>query len=126
LAGQHRHAAHHLCRRPRRQRVPSTAHPAPVRALATHGRDCDGARMTSLEAVVRELRWSDTRTSAARYLVHGVVAGVGCIFAVLAVSRVVPLEQTLRIAALGVPLALLAVAVAWVAARPSSASLMRK
>ena len=81
--------------------------------------------MRSLDSIVRELRWSDARTSAVRYLVHGLVAGVGWIFLVLVASRVLPVEQALRIAAAGIPVALLAVAVAWAAARPSQASLMR-
>ena len=81
--------------------------------------------MSSLQAIVRELRWSAARTSAARYLVHALVAATGWIFVVLIVSRLVPVEQSLRIAALGVPAMLAAVAVAWFAARPSPLRLMR-
>jgi len=81
--------------------------------------------VSSLQAIVRELRWSAARTSAARYLVHALVAATGWIFVVLIVSRLVPVEQSLRIAALGVPAMLAAVAVAWFAARPSPLRLMR-
>jgi len=81
--------------------------------------------VSSLQAVVRELRWSAARTSAARYLVHALVAATGWIFVVLIVSRLVPVEQSLRIAALGVPAVLAAVAVAWFAARPTPLRLMR-
>jgi hypothetical protein len=81
--------------------------------------------VSSLQAVVRELRWSAARTSAARYLVHALVAATGWIFVVLIVSRLVPVEQSLRVAALGVPAVLAAVAVAWFAARPTPLRLMR-
>ena len=84
-----------------------------------------GSAVSSLQAVVRELRWSAARTSAARYLVHALVASTGWVFVVLIVSRLVPVEQSLRVAALGVPAVLVAVAVAWFAARPSPLRLMR-
>lgn len=81
--------------------------------------------MSSLEAVVRALRISDTRTSAVRFLVHATVASVAWIFAVLGVARLVPVEQTLRIAAVGVPVAFAAVVATWAFTRPSAAALMR-
>ena len=70
-----------------------------------------GARsdVSSLQAVVRELRWSAARTSAARYLVHALVAATGWIFVVLIASRLLPVEQSLRVAMLGVPAVLVAV-----------------
>src|SRR5438067_12807115 len=40
--------------------------------------------------------------------------------------RFVPMERALRVAALGVPVAFAAVAVAWIAARPSLPGLMRR
>jgi hypothetical protein len=81
--------------------------------------------MSSLRSVVRELRWSAARTSAVRYLVHALVAATGWIFAVLVVARLLPLEQALRVAAFGVPVAFAAIVVAWVVTRPSPASLMQ-
>ena len=81
--------------------------------------------MSSLEAVVRELRWSAARSSAIRYLLHALLAGIGWVFVVVVVARLVPIEQVWRIAAYGVPVAFLAVAVAWAAARPRPMRLMR-
>jgi hypothetical protein len=52
--------------------------------------------MNTLQGIVRELRWAEVRTSAARYLLHALV-----------------------------PLAFAAVATAWAVRRPSAASLMR-
>jgi hypothetical protein len=81
--------------------------------------------MSSLEAVVRELRWSAARSSAVRYLLHAVLVGAGWIFVVVAAARLVPIEQVWRFAAYGVPVAFAAVAVAWAAARPRPMRLMR-
>jgi hypothetical protein len=81
--------------------------------------------VTSLEAIVRELRWSEARTSAVRYLMHGLLAGAGWVIGVLLVGRLAPIEQTLRVAVLGVPIAFAAVALAWVIARPAPAKLMQ-
>jgi hypothetical protein len=79
----------------------------------------------SLEAIVRELGWSAARSSAVRYLLHALLAGAGWILAVVLIARVVPIEQTLRVAALGIPVAFAAMAVAWALARPGPARLMR-
>jgi len=81
--------------------------------------------MSSLEAVVRELRWSAARSSAVRYLLHALLFGFGWVFVVVVASRLVPIEQVWRIAAYGVPVAFLAVAVVWAAARPRPLRLMR-
>jgi hypothetical protein len=81
--------------------------------------------MSSLEAVVRELRWSAARSSAVRYLLHAVLAGAGWIFVVVAAARLAPIEQVWRIAAYGVPVAFAATALAWVVARPRPMRLMR-
>jgi len=81
--------------------------------------------MSSLEAIARELRWSAVRASAVRYLLHAMLGASAWILAVVLVARFVPMEQALRVAALGVPVAFAAVAVAWIAARPSSPGLMR-
>lgn len=81
--------------------------------------------MTSLEAVVRELRRSASRTSAARYLVHAVAAATAWILTVLLAARLLPVEQAIRIAAAGVPVAFAGAAAAWIVARPSPLRLMR-
>ena len=81
--------------------------------------------MSSLEAVVRELRLSAARASALRYLLHALLASAAWILAIVIVARFVPLDQVLKIAAAGVPLAFAGVAAAWVAARPRPMTLMR-
>src|SRR2546428_125011 len=81
--------------------------------------------MSSLEAVVRELRLSAARASALRYLLHALLASAAWILAIVIVARFVPLDQVLKIAAAGVPLAFAGVAAAWVAARPRPMRLMR-
>jgi uncharacterized membrane protein YgcG len=81
--------------------------------------------MSSLEAVVRELRWSAARTSAVDYLLHAAVAAAVWVLAVFLAARLVPIEDAVRIAVFGVPIAFLAVAVAWMAARPRPMKLMR-
>jgi hypothetical protein len=81
--------------------------------------------MSSLEAIVRELRWSAVRSSAVRYLLHATLAGTAWILVVLLVARLMPLEQTVRIAAYGVPVAFALVGVAWILARPRPMKLMR-
>ncbi len=81
--------------------------------------------MSSLEGIVRELRWSAARTSAVQYLLHAVLAATGWILAVLLLARLVPIEQAVQVAASGIPVAFAAVAVAWVMARPRPMRLMR-
>jgi len=74
--------------------------------------------VTSLESVVRALRGSDARSSALSYLVHAAL-GVAIWFGTLQVAaRVVPVERRIQLAALGVPVVLAAVAIAWIARRP--------
>jgi hypothetical protein len=81
--------------------------------------------VSSLEAVVRELRWSAARSSAVQYILHAILASAGWILAVLVAARLLPIEQTYRIAAYGVPVVFAAVAVVWVIARPGPMNLMR-
>jgi hypothetical protein len=81
--------------------------------------------MSSLEAVVRELRWSAARSSAVQYILHAILASAGWILAVLVAARLLPIEQTYRIAAYGVPVVFAVVAVVWVVARPGPMNLMR-
>jgi hypothetical protein len=78
----------------------------------------------SLDAVVAELRTFSARSSAVRYLLHGLLAAAAWVLAVVVVARFVPLELTIRIAAFGIPVAFAAVAVAWVVARPRPMKLM--
>ena len=81
--------------------------------------------MSSLDAVVRELRWSAARSSAVQYLQHAVLAAMGWVLVVLLAGRIVPLEQAIRIAAFGIPVVFAAVAIAWIMARPRPMKLMR-
>ena len=81
--------------------------------------------MSSLEAVVRELGWSAARSSAARYFLHAILVSAGWVLVVLVAARLMPIEQTLRIAAYGVPVVFALVAIVWVIARPAPMNLMR-
>ena len=82
--------------------------------------------MSSLQSVARVLRRTDSLTSAVRFLLHAVVIAVAWVVAVLGAARLLPVEQAVRVAAVGAPVACAAVAVAWLFTRPSSASLMRR
>jgi len=62
--------------------------------------------MITLEAVVQELGRSAARSSAARYFLHAILVSAGWVLAVLVAARLVPIEQSLRIAAFGVPVTL--------------------
>ncbi|OLB82172.1 MAG: hypothetical protein AUI15_38360 [Actinobacteria bacterium 13_2_20CM_2_66_6] len=81
--------------------------------------------MSSLESVVRVLRWSDARSSAVRYVFHALLAAAAWVLVVVIVARFIPLEQAVRVAAFGAPFAFAAIAVAWIAARPRPMRLMR-
>ncbi len=81
--------------------------------------------MSSLESVVRELRRSAARSSAFRYFLHAILASAGWVLAVLVAARLMPIEQTFRIAAYGVPVVFAVVAVVWVIGRPGPMNLMR-
>lgn len=80
--------------------------------------------MSSLDAVLRELRRAAARARAARYTVHGLVAALGWIAAILIVGRLTPLERRAGVALVGIPVALLLTAIAWAVRRPSAAVLM--
>src|ERR1700737_1551533 len=82
--------------------------------------------MGSLEAVVRELRWSAARSSAPRYALHAALAVAVWVTAVQVVARIVPVEQGARIAALGIPLAIVLAGAAWILARPRPMDRMRR
>jgi hypothetical protein len=81
--------------------------------------------MSSLEAVVRELRMAQVRSSAVRYTEHAVVLFAAWIVAVLIWSRLTPVEQTVRLAAWGLPVAVGLFAIAWIVAMPRPIGLMR-
>jgi hypothetical protein len=81
--------------------------------------------MSSLEAVVRELRWSAGRASAVEYLLHAALAAAGWTLAVLLLGRLVPVEPSVQVAGLGIAIGFAVVAVAWFMARPRPAKLMR-
>ncbi|HYY46650.1 MAG TPA: hypothetical protein VE951_06295, partial [Candidatus Angelobacter sp.] len=80
--------------------------------------------MSSLDAILRELRRAAARARAARYTVHGLVAGLGWIAAIFIVARLTPLERRAEVALIGIPVALLLTAIAWAVRRPSAAVLM--
>lgn len=81
--------------------------------------------MSTLEAVVRELRRSAARSSAVRHLLHAVLAGTGWVFVVVVAARLVPIAQVWPLTAFGVPVAFAAVAVAWAVSWPRPMRLMR-
>lgn len=82
--------------------------------------------MTSLQAVVRTLRESDARSRSLRYLVHAAL-GVAIWFAAVQVAaRVVPVEQRIQLAAIGIPAVLAVLAMAWIARRPRPDRLMQQ
>jgi hypothetical protein len=80
--------------------------------------------MNSLDAILRELRRAAARARAARYAVHGLVAVVAWIAAVMVGARLVPVERRAEVAAVGVPVAAVLVVLAWGLRRPSAALLM--
>ena len=81
--------------------------------------------MSSLEAVVRALRGSDARSSAATYLLHGALAAAVWVATVQVAARLTPLEPRLQLAVLGLPVMLGLVAVAWIVRRPRPQVLMQ-
>jgi hypothetical protein len=81
--------------------------------------------VSSLEAVVRELRRAEARASAARYAEHAIAVIAVWVLAVLLWSRLVPTEQTSLLVTLGLPVAAILVGAAWVLVRPRPMRLMR-
>jgi hypothetical protein len=81
--------------------------------------------MSSLEAIIRELRRAAARARAARYAVHGLVAATAWVALVLLIARLTPFERRATVAGIGIPVALAAAAIAWLLRRPSAAILMR-
>ncbi|HKC18384.1 MAG TPA: hypothetical protein VKE27_02015, partial [Candidatus Dormibacteraeota bacterium] len=85
----------------------------------------EAERLSSLEAVVHDLRWSAARSSAATYALHAVLGAAVWMFLVMLAARIVPVEQVWRLVLLGAPIAFVAAAIVWVLARPRPALLMR-
>ena len=80
--------------------------------------------MSSLEAILRELRRAAARARGARYATHALVAALGWVAAVLLVARVVPFERRAEVAAIGIPVAIAFALIAWAVRRPKAAVLM--
>src|SRR4029077_6319276 len=104
LAGERRYAGHDLSRGAWIQRARASSRPQ-VPPEAQAGALACARLMSSLEARVRELRRSSTRTSAVRYLLHALLAAAAWVLAVLFAARLMPIDQVVRIAAYGVPIA---------------------
>src|SRR5438874_10856679 len=80
--------------------------------------------MSSLEAIVRELRKAARRALGARYAAHALVGAVAWVAAVMILVRLVPFERRAELAVLGIPVALAIAAAAWLIRRPRAALLM--
>lgn len=80
--------------------------------------------MSSLDAILRELRRAAARARAARYGVHTTVGGVAWIAAVLVVARLVPFERRAEAALIGIPIVIALGVIAWAVRQPSAAVLM--
>ena len=82
--------------------------------------------MSSLEAVVAALRRSDARSSVPPFLLHAMLGAAAWIGVVLLVTRLVPFEPRVQLAAVGIPVMLAVAATAWIASRPGPGALMRR
>src|SRR2546422_11766118 len=80
--------------------------------------------MSSLEAILRELRRAARRALGARYAAHALVGAVAWGATVMVLARLVPFERRAELAVLGIPVALAIAAAAWLIRRPSAALLM--
>jgi hypothetical protein len=81
--------------------------------------------VSSLETVVGTLRRSDARSRAVPYALHAAVGAAIWLAAVQLAARVVPLETGFQLAALGIPVIIALVAVAWLVRRPRPDVLMQ-
>src|SRR5258708_24977797 len=81
-------------------------------------------RSSSLESVVRALRGSDARSSAATHLVHGALAAAIWLAAAQIMSKIVPLQPPRRLAVLPLPGARAVVVIPWISRRPGPVALM--
>ncbi|MEO6796788.1 MAG: hypothetical protein ABI401_04080 [Candidatus Dormibacter sp.] len=75
--------------------------------------------MSGLDRLVRDLGRAAGRARAVTYLVHALLASATWLALVLGVARLIPVDRRLQIAIAGVPLILLACAIAWLVSRPS-------
>lgn len=82
--------------------------------------------MSSLEAVVAALRRSDARSSVPPFLMHAMLGAAAWIGVVLLVTRLVPFEPRVQLAAVGIPVMLVVAATAWIVSRPGPGALMRR
>src|SRR5256886_17484039 len=80
--------------------------------------------MSSLEAIVRELRKVARRALGARYAAHALVGAVAWVAAVMILVRLVPFERRAELAVVGIPVALAIAAAAWLIRPPSAALLV--
>lgn len=81
--------------------------------------------MITLEGIVRALSRSAARARAARYAAHAVLGAAAWVLVVVIAARLFPLDQSVRVAVYGIPLAFALAAGAWIVARPSPMRLMR-
>ena len=81
--------------------------------------------MSSLDAIIRELRRAAARARAARYAIHGLVGAAAWVALVLLIARLTPFERRATVAVAGIPVALAIAAIAWLLRRPSASILMR-
>jgi hypothetical protein len=82
--------------------------------------------MSSLEAVVTALRRSDARSSIPPFLMHAMLGAAAWTGVVLLVTRLVPFEPRVQLAAVGIPVMLVVAATAWIVSRPGPDTLMRR
>ncbi|HEY9288094.1 MAG TPA: hypothetical protein VIT43_08745 [Candidatus Dormibacteraeota bacterium] len=80
--------------------------------------------MSSLDQVVRELRAAASRTRAAEFGVHGLAGALLWVTGVLLLARVIIVEARTEVALVGVALAALIAAAAWIFLRPTASVLM--
>jgi DNA segregation ATPase FtsK/SpoIIIE-like protein len=81
--------------------------------------------MRTLDAIIRELRRAASRSRAARYGLHALVAAAAWVALVLIAARLVAFEQRAPIAAAGVPVIVVIAAIAWGFRRPGPSVLLR-
>jgi ribosomal protein S20 len=81
--------------------------------------------VSSLDAIIRELRRAAARARAARYAVHGLVAAAAWVALVLVIARLTPFERRTTVAVVGIPVALAVAGIAWLLRRPNASILMR-
>lgn len=81
--------------------------------------------MPSLDGFISQLQRSAARARALRYAQHALLVAAGWAASVLILSRLVPMEAALRIAAAGLPIPFVVAGVAWLINRPNPSVLTR-